>query len=80
MCFNICMEGEPVTYAFVAKHLQNIIRFICLNLAVYKGCSFRIGAATLATQLGYSENCIQKMGIWKSDAIRRYIRLSSFTF
>lgn len=74
------MGGEPVTYAFVSKHLQNIIRFIGLNPALYKGHSFRIGAATHAAQLGYFENCIQKMGRWKSDAICRYIRLSSFTF
>lgn len=28
------MGGEPVTYAFVSKHLQNIIRFIGLNPAL----------------------------------------------
>ncbi|XP_062593480.1 uncharacterized protein LOC134254963 isoform X1 [Saccostrea cucullata] len=71
--------GEPVTYAFVTKNLQNTIRFIGLNPALYKGHSFRIGAATHAAHLGYSENCIQKMGRWKSDAVRRYIRLQSFT-
>lgn len=61
-------------------HLQNIIRFIGLNPALYKGHSFKIGTATHATHLDYSENCIQKMGRWKSDGIHRYIRLSSFTF
>ena len=74
------MGGEPVTYAFVVKNLTNIIDFVGLNPALYKGHSFRIGADTHAAHLGYSENCIQKMGRWKSDAIRRYIRLSSFTF
>ena len=29
-------------------------------------------------KLGYSENSIQKMGRWNSDAIRRYVRLESF--
>lgn len=29
------MGGEPVPYAFVAKHLQNIISFIGLNPALY---------------------------------------------
>lgn len=74
------MGGEPVTYAFVVKNLTSIINFVGLNPALYKGHSFRIGAATHAAQMGYSENCIQKMGRWKSDAMRRYIRLSSFTF
>lgn len=74
------MGGEPVTYAFVVKKLTSIINFVGLNPALYKGHSFRIGAATHAAQMGYSENCIQKMGRWKSDAMRRYVRLSSFTF
>lgn len=72
------LEGKPVTYTFVSKNLQNTISFISLNPALYKGHSFRIGAATRAAKLGFSENCIQKMGRWNSDAIRRYIRLDSF--
>lgn len=72
------IEGKPVTYTFVSKNLQNTISFIGLNPALYKGHSFRIGAATHAAKLGFSENCIQKMGRWNSDAIRRYIRLDSF--
>lgn len=70
--------GKPVTYSFVTKHLQNTIQFIGLNPSLYKGHSFRIGAATHAAKLGYSENSIQKMGRWNSDAIRRYVRLESF--
>lgn len=70
--------GSPVLYSFVSKHLQNAIQFIGLNPALYKGHSFRIGAATHAASLGFSENCIQKMGRWNSDALRRYIRLDSF--
>lgn len=78
-CFN-SFEVSQKTFAFVAKHFQNIIRFIGLNPALYKGFSFRIGAATHAAQLGYSENCIHMIGRWESDAIRRYIQLSSFPF
>ena len=72
------MGGEPVSYAFVSKHLHNTVSLIGLNPALYKGHSFRIGAATQAAQQGFSENCIQKMGRWNSDAVRRYIRLQSF--
>jgi hypothetical protein len=70
--------GNPVPYSFVSNHLKNSIQFIGLNPALYKGHSFRIGAATQAARLGFSENCIQKMGRWNSDALRRYIRLDSF--
>lgn len=47
------MGKDPVTYCFVTKHLQNTIRFIGLNPPLYKSYSFRIGAATHATQLGF---------------------------
>lgn len=56
------MEGEPVTYAFEPKHLQNLIRFIGLDIVLYKGHIIRIGSATQATLFGYFENCIQKVG------------------
>ena len=44
-----------------------------------KSHSFRIGAATYAATVGYTEAQIQKMGRWKSGAFRKYIRISSFT-
>lgn len=50
--------AKPVTYAFVAKNLQNIIRFIGLNPALYKGQHFKIGTDTHSAQLIYFENCI----------------------
>ena len=64
---------EPVSYAFVSKHLHNTVSLIGYNPSLYKGHSFQIGAATRAAQQGVSENCIQKMGRWNSDAVRRYI-------
>lgn len=45
----------------------------------YKGHSFRTGAATHAAQVGFSENAIQNMGRWKSDAVKRYIHIGSFS-
>ena len=39
---------------------------------------FRIGAATHAAQLGYSESFIQHLGRWNSNALHRYIRIQSF--
>lgn len=41
------MGGKAVTYAFVAKHLQNIISFIGLNPALYKGHSLKQGQSVM---------------------------------
>ena len=44
---------------------------------LYKSHSFRIGAATKASGLGYSELEIQRMGRWGSNsAYKNYIRIS----
>lgn len=72
------IDGHPVSYSFVTKQLSSAVSFIGLDPRLYKRHSFRIGAATHAARLGYSENSIQKMGRWNSDAIKKYIRLDSF--
>ena len=43
-----------------------------------KAHSFRIGAATHAATIGYTEIQIHKMGRWKSSAFKSYILISSF--
>ncbi|XP_062601811.1 integrase/recombinase xerD homolog [Saccostrea cucullata] len=72
------MDGSPVSYSLVTTHLKTAIQFIGLDTDSFKGHSFRIGAATHAASLGYSEQVIQKLGRWNSDAFRRYIRIQSF--
>lgn len=47
-----------------------MIKAIGLDPKQYKGHSFRIGAATQASKVGFSENAIQNMGRWKSDAVK----------
>jgi hypothetical protein len=42
---------------------------------MYKAHSFRIGAATHAASRGYSDQDIQIMGRWHSDAFKKYIRI-----
>ena len=41
--------------------------------------SFRIGAATHAATLGYTEETISRMGRWHSNSFKRYIRIPTFT-
>ena len=48
-------NGTPVWYSYVAHHLKVVTSFLGLNSSLYKCHSFRIGAATEAAQLGYSE-------------------------
>lgn len=60
------IDGHPVSYSFVTKQLSSAISFIGLDPKLYKGLSFRIGAATRAARMGYS------------DAFKKYIRLDSF--
>lgn len=72
------MDGLPITYSVVTSHLKAAIQFIGLSPDQFKGHSFRIGAATHAASLGFSENVIQKLGRWNSDAFKHYIRIQSF--
>ena len=64
------MGDDLVSYEYVSKHLQNTVLLSGLSPALYKGHSVWIGAATQAAQQGFSENCIQKMGRWISDAVQ----------
>ena len=50
-------------------------KFAGLNVKNYKSHSFRIGAATTAWAKGFSEEQIQQMGRWNSEAFKKYIRI-----
>ena len=70
--------GTPVSYFYFNSSLKSLLSFIGLDPAVYKGHSFRIGAATAAAARGVPQTVIQSMGRWKSDAVKNYIRLHNF--
>jgi integrase len=71
-------SGSPVSHSYVVQQLKSALKFSSLDCNQYKGHSFRIGAATEAANLGFSENYIQQLGRWHSNAIKRYIRINSF--
>lgn len=70
--------GTPVTHSYVTGQLTFILKFLGIDPKFYKGHSFRIGAATHATTLGFSEPYIRQLGRWNSNTVQRYIRISSF--
>lgn len=49
------------------------------NSLLYKGHSLQIEAATHAAQKGYSENYIQQLGRWNSNALKRYTQIPAFS-
>ena len=60
-------------YQFAAV-LNKALNFIRIDSSRIKTHSFRIGAATMHFENGVSQEDIQKMGRWKCDAYKRYIR------
>ena len=72
------LGNSPVTHSFVSSKLHMLLQSIGLDPKCYKGHSFRIGAATHAVNMGFSEQYIRKLGRWNSNAIQKFIRISSF--
>ena len=56
--------------------LGSVIRPCNLDPNRYKGHSFRIGAATYAAEQVVSDDKIRHLGRWKSDAFKKYIRIT----
>jgi len=65
---------SPISRSQFVASLNAALSFIGLRPSVYKGHSFRIGAATLAYQLGKSDTQIRALGRWKSNAFLKYLR------
>ena len=73
------LSGAPVSHSYVVSNLKSALQFCGLDTKLYKGHSFRIGAATEAAKLGLSENHIQQLGRWHSNAVKHYIRINAFS-
>ena len=64
----------PITVYQFNTELSRCLQFCGLDTRRYKGHSFRIGAASLAAEKGFSDAQIRTLGRWKSDAFKLYIR------
>lgn len=71
--------GGAILRTDFSHRLKTALSFCGLSTAVFKGHSFRIGAATAAAQGGCSDSQIRQLGRWKSDAFKQYIRTSDRT-
>ena len=69
-----------ITRAQFFQSLRQVNKKAGFDDSRIKGHSFRIGAVTTAASLGFTEDQIQRMGsAWRSDAVKKYIRITSFT-
>lgn len=74
------MDGLPISRQYFTQQLRLALAFCNLDLQSYNTHSFRIGAATTAASLGFSELQIQSMGRWNSSAFKKYIRIPTLKF
>ena len=69
------LSGQPLMRERFVDELQQTLRASGFqNCEQYKGHSFRIGAATTASQAGLPETLIKTLGRWTSSAYQTYIR------
>ena len=69
---------------FVSVHKGEFVKFLRAKLALagisflhlYRGHSFRQGAATFAFNCGVPGELIQNFGDWASDAYKAYLEIS----
>ena len=72
-----CLASKkPVTRLIFDRYLHRALSFCRLDSKIYKGLSFRIGAATLAVENNISDAQIRGMDRWSSNTFRKYIRIS----
>ncbi len=74
----IMPPSKPIFRSQFSTFLSSILNKLSIPDCNVKPHSFRIGAATSACANGVPDSDIQRMGRWKSDAYRRYIRIPQF--
>lgn len=67
-------EGVPLDYPTYNNSIKSLVARIGLDPQLYSTHSLRAGAATQAAQSGLQETQIQRLGRWKSDAYKLYMR------
>ncbi len=65
-------SGEPVSYDEYNQIFKNLVKCLGIHNS-YTQHSARIGGATLAASLGFSEEQIKALGRWNSRAYDHYL-------
>ena len=69
-------NGTPMRRRQFVSKIQHALHLAGVNKRHFNGHSFRIGAATSASQAGVPETMIKLLGRWSSMAYQQYIRPS----
>lgn len=72
--FFLFQDGSPLTRDKLVAALRSALVHAGVDVSLYSGHSFRVGAATTAAHRGLSEATIKMLGRWESSAYERYIR------
>ena len=67
-------DGQPLTKANFITRVQGALQSAGVQFKDYTGHSFRIRAATAASQAGIPDSIIQMLGRWSSMAFLSYLR------
>ena len=70
--FVIC-DGSPLSRRCLVAAIRGALAASGVDVSLFNGHSFRIGAATTAAVCGLEDSLIQVLGRWKSSAFTRYI-------
>lgn len=73
-------DGSPVTRYQFGAVFKKCLLAVGLPPSDFGTHSFRIGAATVADASGLPDDVVKRLGRWKSDCFRRYIRPNLLTF
>ena len=69
-------DGTPMRRRQFVGKIQHALHLAGVNERHFNGHSFRIGAATSASQAGVPKTTIKLLGRWSSMAYQQYIRLA----
>ena len=67
-------NGKPMSRYQLVSVLNKALKVLGIDASGYKSHSFRIGAASLAAAQNISNEEIMKLGRWKSNTFKSYIR------
>ncbi len=70
----LTQSGIPLSRDTLVSLIRSTLSSTGLDVSLFNGHSFRIGADTTAAQVGLPDSTIQLMGRWKSSVFTRYIQ------